>query len=369
MEKKRRYPLLLIIIVVISIGISAFDRGKLFGIIDLGKKGSMEPTDELDNLFYTQFNYCTTEDILERSGFAFKNNGNGIVATEFSSGISVPTVSYETDQVQKYSEYVSYIYTLVEGQLYRSDINGKRNRVLFKQVVDYELMGDYLYFIQLEKPGISLLDLKRSNDPINTFFRSRINGGYKEELFDLQAEQFWASSGNLLIQIEDENINDKAQNYFAYSVINQESFEHQIDTKTEILGLDANYFYTSELLNNETIISRRAILSENTETLLTLPNNTLIDAALGSKHLALLYSEKDSPVAKVKLLDLDTLDEIDFQKQFGNAAQTDYSIDISTTRVYVTDSDNLTVLTLIANEDWNELTNELTPPAPSEKED
>lgn len=363
MKKTRHFPVLLAVIVVISIGLSAFDDGKLFGFLGLGKKGNMAPSDNQENMYYTQFNYCTSENILERSGFAFKNTGNQVVATELNSGISVPSVTYSNSGIKKYSEYVSYIYTLNGSDLYRSDINGKRNRILFKNIVDYELMGDYLYFIQSTRSSFSISDPTRPHDPINVFYRSKINGGYKEEIFDLIPEYFWASSGNLAIQRLNKNGLNKLS-LFVYNVIKQKSAEVYLQATDRIIGLDLDnlYFYRVEA---ETVsFFRRQLFGEIEEPILILSKGKVIDTALGTTHLAILFAEEGTNSAKLFLQRIDDLRLIAFNKKFDPPLYRQPRLDISTMNVYLTTKENETVYSSLETEEWKVLELNFAKPDP-----
>ena len=112
--------------------------------------------------------------------------------------------------------------------VYRAVVNTPQQlRTTVENCIKFEPMGNYLYSLK-EHHGERRL------------FRCSITGAYEEMLFQDTIENFWASDGNLLMQLSNGH-------YRWYNLISQNNLEHTLPESAQNISLNGDYmFYLSK---------------------------------------------------------------------------------------------------------------------------
>lgn len=333
--KANKKPIIILLVVfVLAFAAAAFDKGSFFGLFSRTGR-ELAPKDDEETLFYTKLNTCTSENVIERSGFAFKNQNGNISAVELASGVRVDITAPgegESGEYVKFSEYVSYIYLYDGNDLFRCGINGDHKVKLAEGVLDYELMGDYIYFLQ-EDNGQTRL------------FRSILTGSNKKVLFDFAVEDFCAYDGWLLMKKGEEG---SSQIWREYNVLTQKSFDHSFAKGAHSFTLDSGsvYYLTGEAGGGSTLWRRNFTTAEDSK----VAEGNIVKYRVGSAGIALLVGGGDA--AAVEYIDKATMRGKKLEKQSFSPGD---GLDLSAGNIYVSNADGLTLYSPVESEEWKTL--------------
>ncbi len=332
-KANKKSIVILLVVFVLAFAAAAFDKGSFFGLFNRTGR-ELAPKDSEETLFYTKLNACTSENVIERSGFAFKNQNGNISAVELASGVRVDIISPEGENSEytKFSEYVSYIYLYDGEDLYRCGINGDHKVKLAEGVLDYELMGDYIYFLQ-------------EDNGENRLFRSILTGSNKKALFDFPVEAFLAYDGWLLMKKGEEG---SSQVWREYNVLTQKSFDHRFDKGAHSFALDggAIYYLTDEAGGGSALWRRDFTTAEDVK----VAEGNIVKYRVGSSGIALLVGSGEG--AAVKYIDKATMRGKKLEKRSFSAED---GLDLSAENIYVSDAGGTTHYSSVETEEWKTL--------------
>jgi hypothetical protein len=334
-KPKNAYKFWIVLLVIIGLIALASSFSGQEGILNIfgGVKRNKAPTDKQENMFYTKANYAISSDVIERSGFAFKNMGDQIVAVELSSGTRVD-VSRITPRsarpILRFSEYAGNMYMFDGNDLYRTDITGETLRLTVIEPLDFAIMGDYIYAIKLH------------NDE-SRLFRYRLNGGYEEICFTYAIGGMWACDGKLLL----ERVKDDGAPYVVYDVTDQSSLDHVLPDGILDIQTDAEaIWYMMGAEDEKTLYRRPYDEQEDFEVM----RGVYEDYIVGTEVLGLLTRQTDGLVVEVYHKQSGRVTQLD-----GKLFEADSRIDVSQTYVYVTQADGQTWYSPLEKENWKVL--------------
>lgn len=330
MNKKNKTAIVLLLVIAMAFIVSALDKGVMLGLFDRTKRNKT-PSDTRENLFYNRKKPCTSANVLDRSGFAFLNLRERIVAVQLSSGINITVVNRGGDQglYRKFSEYAGNIYLYDGESLWRTGIDGKRVSQIADGVLDYEPMGDHIYFLKIYQDEPRL-------------FRSRLNGSGQEALFDHPVHAFRAFGGNILMLLEERN-GEREQRYTRYSVLDRRSMDLVLPAGAGEPELDGEALYYVAIVDGEQAMFRHT-LSVDAAAEIIAQGFTAWEA--GPDGIAMLM--RDGDTGFLRYIDKETGDARDFlERRFSLAA----AVDLSWDRVYVTEADGV-FHSSVAVEEW-----------------
>lgn len=304
----------------------------LKGTIDLTEIGKTvkSPTDTEDNLSYGKKYHPSSNHILERDKIVIKNFGSELKAQDLATGTCVEACSIaekSNETICYFSEYSGYFYMFDGKNVYRAVVNTPQQlRTTIENCIKFEPMGNYLYSLK-EHHGERRL------------FRCSITGAYEEMLFQDTIENFWASDGNLLMQLSNGH-------YRWYNLISQNNLEHTLPESAQNISLNGDYmFYLSKA---DGVVYRRFCNSAE-DTALPFSSVTNYNAANGK--VGLLISNSDGRI-QVAWCQSDGSSAHIFEDRFFSQESI---IDIAENHLFVTEENGATWATSLDNEEWYRL--------------
>lgn len=332
MNKKNKTAIVLLLVISMALIVSALDRGGMLRLFDRTKR-NREPSDVRDNLFYDRKKPCTSSNILDRSGFAFLNLQERIVAIQLSSGINIDVVKSGSEQAPyvKFSEYAGFVYMYDGASLWRTSVEGGRVSQITDGVLDYQPMGDYIYFLKvyMDEPRL---------------FRSRLNGSGQEILFDFPVYEFRAFAGRLLMLREERN-GSLEHHYTCYNVLSKREEEDvTLPANADVPELDEDALYYVLKVGGERVLHRRSLVPG--EPCTTVVGRGFADWEAGPDGIAMLIQDGESGL--LRYYDKITGTERIFGQQRFSA---EAAVDLSWDRIYVTDAGGV-FYSPVAQEDW-----------------
>lgn len=320
MSKRNKTMTALLAIVLFAFIGASLDKGSLLGIFDRTRLNT-SPSDEENNLFYSRKKPCTSANVLDRSGFAFLNLRDRIVAVELASGVTVTVVEKtpEQERYRKFSEYAGYVYLYDGGTLWRTGIDGRRVSRIADEVIEYEPMGNYVYFLKLK-------------DGTPRLFRSWLTGSGQEMLFKHPVHEFHAFAGAILM-LREPRRQGREQYFTSYSVLDQRSVDLRLPAEAEHPWSDGRHLYYIVASGEERALYRRSLDGlESTEQVA----EGFLDWQIGPDGIAMLVREGDG--ARLVYRDRQTLEVRRFEERLFPC---DAVVDLSWDRVYVTERDGV----------------------------
>ncbi|MDO4288203.1 MAG: DUF5050 domain-containing protein [Eubacterium sp.] len=325
----KRYILVLIGVLIAAIVLFFLLRGTI-NLADIGKTVK-NPTDTEDNLSYGKKYHPLSDNVLERDGIVIKNFGSSLKAQDLTTGVCVDACSIaeeSEDSITCFSEYAGYFYMYDGKDVYRSVVNSPEElRTTIKDCLKFEPMGNYLYSLKIHNGEQRL-------------FRCSITGAYEEMLFQDTIEDFWASDGNLFMQLS-------TGQYRWYDLISENTLEHTLPENAQSIVLDGDcIFYLSET-DNAVVYWRCCDASEDT----ALPFSSVIKYNAANGKVGLFISNSDGSVQAAWCRN-DGSDVHVFQERFFSKEST---VDISENHLFITEQDGKTWATSLEDESWYQL--------------
>lgn len=333
MNKRKRTLAALLAIAIFAVVGASLDKGSLLGIFDRTRLNA-SPSDEENNLFYSRKKPCTSENVLDRSGFAFLNLGERIVAVELASGVNVTVVEKapERERYRKFSEYAGYVYLYDGDSLWRTGIDGSRVSRIADGVVEYEPMGNYVYFLKWK-------------DGAPRLFRSWLTGSGQEMLFKHPVHEFHAFAGSILM-LREPRRQGRAQYFTSYSVLDQRSADLRLPAEAEHPWSDGRHLYYVVASGDERVLYRRSLDGSGAAERVA---EGFLDCQVGPDGIAMLVREGNA--ARLVYQDRQTLEARRFD---GRLFPCDSAVDLSWDRVYVTGKDGV-YHSPVKGESWRRL--------------
>lgn len=329
-SSNKKYIILLVVVTVLAVGVYFLTNGALdiFAVIN----GEKAPGDKAENLQYGILYQPSSEQVLDRDGIVLKNFGDSIRAWELSSSIEVAAgdiKSRSNRTIERFSEYVSYLYMYDGETVYRTQIGGEGElRATVKDCFKFELMGNYIYSLK-EYRGQKRL------------YRCSITGTYEKILFKDPVEDFWAYGGNLVMLTQEGS-------YRYYNVITQQTLDHTLPEGAHDVALDGDGMLYLLEENGQSILHRRPYLSQTDTRLL---DRTVVRYRSGpGGTIALLLEGQEGCQAAVCQKDGSEL-----TIQEGRAFERDSSLDLSSNNLFVTGGDGVTWYVPIGEASWKSL--------------
>lgn len=333
MNKKNKTAIVLLLVIAMALIVSALDKGTMLGIFDRTRRNPA-PADKPESLFYNRKKPCTSANVVDRSGFAFLNLRQRIVAIELASGIKVNVVTGEESGApyEKFSEYAGYIYLFDGDSLWRTGVDGKRVSHIADGVIDYEPMGDHVYFIKTYQDEPRL-------------FRSWLNGSGQEVLFDFPVHEFRAFAGNLLMLREPRQDN-REQRYTRYNVVDRSRADLALPAGATEPSLGETTLYYVVVDDGEPALYRRSLSARDESA--ELVGRGFLDWQAGPDGVAMLVPDGEG--SRLRYVDGATGGERLSDRRFAF----DAAVDLSWDRVYVTEVDGIHH-SPVSDEDWRSL--------------
>lgn len=326
----KKYIILLVVVTVLAVGVYFLTNGALdiFAVIN----GEKAPSDKEENLQYGIVYQPSSEQVLDRDGIVLKNFGDSIRAVELSSSIEVAAgdIAGRSDKtIERFSEYVSYLYMYDGETVYRTQIGGEGElRATVKDCLKFELMGNYIYSLKEYKGQTRL-------------YRCSITGTYEKILFKDPVEDFWAYGGNLVMLTQEGN-------YRYYNVITQQTLDHTLPKGAHDVALDGDGMLYLLEENGQSMLYRRPYLSQTDALLLDQPVACYRPGPGGA--IALLLEGNEGCQAAVCRKDGSGL-----VIQEGRSFSRDSSLDLSADHLFVTEGDGATWYVPIGKTGWKSL--------------
>lgn len=305
----------------------------LRGTIDVTEFGKVvkNPTDTEDNLSYGKKYHPSSDYVLERDKIVIKNFGTELKAQDLETGICVDACNISEksrENIHHFSEYAGYFYMFDGKSVYRAAVNMPQQlRTTIENCIKFEPMGNYLYSL-------------KENNGKRRLFRCSITGAYEEILFKDTIENFWASDGNLLMQLSNGN-------YRWYNVVSQNNLEHTLPEHAQNIILDDDcIFYLSG--SDETVVYRRSCNSlEDTP----LPFSSVASYNAANGKVGLLISNPDGRV-QAAWCQKDGSKANIFEGHFFSPESV---VAITESNLFVIEKDGTTWATSLDNEEWYRL--------------
>ncbi|MGX8709522.1 MAG: hypothetical protein ACQGTM_04670 [bacterium] len=321
----KKYFFLLIFVAVVAFGAYYITNGSLdFSML---MKREKSPSDKKDNMYYGVEFECVSQNVVDRNGIVLKNFGDKIRAVELSSDIELKVSDISARSklpIQRFSEYVGYLYMFDGQTVYRSGIDGKNLHATVEGCSKFEPMGDYLY---------SLKDYKGTN----RLFRCSLVGTYEKMLFTDPVKDFWTYDGNLLMLMQEGR-------YRFYSVVTKESLDHILPDGAHDISIDSEGILFLRENANRTTLYKRSYDSQTDRLLL---EQNVLRYFVGPRRIALLYMDGDDYKAAVCLPDGSA-----FKTLEGMRFPAGCNLDLSADHLFVTDPEGTTWYSSIKTENW-----------------
>ena len=341
-QSNKKPPLALVLLVIVILGIALFflTDGKL----DLStmSKTRGTPSDKEENMAYNDLFRSVSDNTLERDGILLRAQGNellfyalaGKAATSDGSELmedmqyTLTSIAERSDlDIQQISEYMGYFYMYDGEDVYRIHTTNSELKLTIADCLKFEPMGNYLYSIK-DKDGELWLH------------RCMVTGADEEYLFKESFVDFWAHSGDLLLQRADGS-------YMWYDVVTQNSYERSLPEDVENICLYERTIYFVHSENDETRLYKSHCLSDEWEIFIEEP---IAGYCLAEGYCA--YFVPGETGLTLKCLDLDTEQTTVYS---GMEFTEGCAIDVSKNSLIVTDAQGRTWYTPLQEDQWKEI--------------
>ena len=337
MDKANNKPLGMVLIGIILIAVILYfvTDGALNLKVMSRTRGA--PTDKEENMAYNDNYRSLSDNALERDGIILRAEGDELLvyalagkAPTSDGGTAAEDVQYvltsiaersELD-IEQVGEYMGYFYMYDGKDVWRIHTTNPELKLTIENALKFEPMGNYLYSI-------------KDRDGELWLHRCMVTGADEEYMFKESYVDFWAHSGDLLMERPDGS-------YMWYDVVNKNSFDRSLPADAEDICLYNQVIY---YLRDGKLYSSH-VLSTN--------EDLFVDEAIADYCIAEGYCAYITEDGALNVL---SIDDKSLRTYSGMEISADFSVDVSKNSLFITDTDGRTFYCPLDSDTWKEIFN------------
>ena len=303
------------------------------------------PTDKEENMAYNDLYRGKSDNTLERDGVILRAEGQDLLfyalagkAPTSDGGKAAEDVQYTLTSIaerseldiEQISENVGYFYMYDGKDVWRIHTTNDQLKLTIENCLKFEPMGNYLYSIK-ERDGQLWLH------------RCMVTGADENYLFKESFVDFWAHSGDLLLERPDGS-------YMWYDVVTKNSFDRGLPSDAEDISLYEQiiYFIHSEDGKEKHLYKSHCLSNDVDE---------FIEETIDSYCIAEGYCAYFTPAEGGLSLKCIALEIVETTEYSGMSFPEGSGLDVSKNHLFVTLPDGSTWYSPLAEDNWNEIFN------------
>ncbi|MBQ4652084.1 MAG: hypothetical protein IJB78_05155 [Oscillospiraceae bacterium] len=337
MDKANNKPLGMVLIGIILIAVILYFVTDGALNLKVMSKTRGAHTDKEENMAYNDNYRSLSDNALERDGIILRAEGDELLfyalagkAPTSDGGTAVEDVQYvltsiaersELD-IEQVGEYMGYFYMYDGMDVWRIHTTNPELKLTIENAKKFEPMGNYLYSI-------------KDRDGELWLHRCMVTGADEEYMFKESFVDFWAHSGDLLLERPDGS-------YMWYDVVNKNSFDRSLPADAEDICLYNQVIY---YLHDGKLYSSH-VLSTN--------EDVFVDEAIADYCIAEGYCAYITEDGTLNVL---SIDDKSLRTYSGMEISADFSVDVSKNSLFITDTDGRTFYCPLDSDTWKEIFN------------